>query len=371
MAFSTADHVFMARALSLAARGRLSTHPNPSVGCVLVRDARVVGEGWHRLAGGPHAEVHALRAAGPAARGACCYVSLEPCCHHGRTPPCTDALIAAGVERVVAAMPDPNPAVAGRGLEALRQAGIVTAVGLMQREAERLNRGFVKRFRAGLPWLTVKMGVSADGRTASAGGESRWVTGEAARADVQRLRAGSGAVLTGIGTVLADDPRLTVREPALDTAGRQPLRVVVDSGLRTPAEARLLQPPGEVLIAHAGRASPPCVQSGTSARVDYLALPDAEGRVSLPALARALAERGVGEVLVEAGPRLAGALLLAGLVDELVLYVAPRLFGDAAPGLASLPGLRGLAEAPAFDFDDVRAVGADLRLVLRPRAAAG
>lgn len=365
MTFTAAEHGYMARALELAARGLYSTHPNPRVGCVLVREGRVVGEGYHRRAGEAHAEVQALRAAGPAARGATCYVSLEPCCHYGRTPPCTEALVEAGVGRVVAAMEDPNPAVHGRGLARLREAGIPAVAGLLESEALGLNRGFVRRLRAGRPFVRLKAGVSLDGRTAAADGRSQWVTGEAARADVQRLRAESGAILTGVGTVLADDPRLTVRAPGLDTAGRQPLRVVVDSHLRTPPTAQVLHGPGQCLLAHAAGAAahryPPAVELWASS--------GSEDRVDLAGLLGALAARGVGELLVEAGPGLAGALLAAGLVDELVLYVAPRLFGEAARGLAALGALRRLEDSVELQFGEVRRVGADLRILAVPRAS--
>lgn len=360
--FTAADYRYMARALCLAARGRYSTHPNPRVGCVLVSGGRIVGEGWHRRPGGPHAEVLALREAGEAARGAVCYVSLEPCCHHGRTPPCTEALLEAGVARVVAAMQDPNPAVRGRGLSRLAEAGVSTACGLMQAEAAALNAGFILRHTLGRPRVRLKLGASLDARTASANGQSQWITSPEARADVQRLRAESAAVMTGIGTLLADDPRLNVREDTLDRGGRQPLRVVVDSRLRTPADARVLQPPGECLLVHA-------LDGGAAGHggATTLALPGPDGRVDLGALMQALAARELNEVLVEAGPVLSGALLAAGLVDQLVLYLAPKLLGDGGRALAALPGLSRLDQALELEFEQMRAIGPDLRLTARVR----
>lgn len=361
----TADgHRFMTRALHLAQRGLYTTDPNPRVGCVLVRDGEVVGEGWHERAGGPHAEIHALERAGEAARGATAYITLEPCCHHGRTPPCTDALIRAGVARVVAAMEDPNPRVAGKGLARLAQVGIVVESGVMQAQAEALNPGFVRRMRVGLPFVRIKQACSLDGRTAMASGESRWITGEAARRDVHRLRARSSAILTGVGTVLADDPSLTVRLDDLPAA-RQPLRVVVDSRLRTPPSARMLGLPGGTLILTAV-GDPQREAELREAGAQVVALPTRDGGVDLHAALRYLAQAEVNEVLVEAGPTLGGALLSAGLADELVLYVAPHLMGDAARGLFHLPGLERLAQRISLDIADVRAVGGDWRIVARP-----
>ncbi len=350
----------MARALTLARRGLYTTDPNPRVGCVIVRDGDIVGEGWHVRAGEPHAEVHALRAAGERARGATVYVTLEPCCHHGRTPPCTDALVQAGVARVVAAMPDPNPQVAAQGVAALAHAGITVDVGVLQAAAEALNPGFLQRMRGGRPWVRVKLGASLDGRSAMASGESKWITGAAARADVQRLRARSSAILTGSGTVLADDPALTVRMPG---ASRQPLRVVVDGRLRMPPDAQLLAGDGPVLVAAA--ADTPAAAQLRTRGADVVVLPSDAGRVDLPALLVELARREANEVLVEAGAGLNGALLAAGLVDELVLYMAPILMGDRARGLFHLPGLEKLADRVALEVQDVRAVGKDWRIVAR------
>ncbi len=359
-----ADSLWMARALRLAERGRYTTDPNPRVGCVLVRDGEVVGEGWHRRAGAPHAEIEALRAAGSAARGAACYVTLEPCCHHGRTPPCTEALIEAGVRRVVAAMEDPNPRVAGRGLARLRAAGIEITCGVLAEEAKRLNRGFVSRHRRGRPWVTAKLAASLDGRTALASGESRWITSAEARADVHRLRAAASAILTGIGTVLVDDPRLDARLEGETVL--QPLRVVVDSRLRMPAAARMLGLPGETLVAACQ------VEADRRARLEAAGAvvwqaPARDGRVDLDALLAELGRREINEVLVEAGPRLNGALVEAGLVDEWVVYLAPCLLGDEGRGLFHLPGIAHMDERIELAWVEVRRVGPDLRLRLRPR----
>lgn len=365
------DHSFMARALRLAGRGLYTSDPNPRVGCVLVRDGSVVGEGWHRRAGGPHAERIALSEAGQAAQDAVAYVTLEPCCHHGKTPPCTDALIASGVARVVAAMVDPNPLVAGQGLGLLRAAGVAVESGIMESQARALNPGFVKRMAQGLPYVRCKLAASLDGRTAMASGESRWITSEEARRDVQFLRARSSAILTGVGTLLADDPSLNVRPGPLDLPGlepgeavRQPLRVVVDSRLRTPATARMLSLPGSTLIACAdGPPEAVAVLESAGARVHIC--PDGAGRVDLDSLLRHLAGQEVNEVLIEAGPTLAGAFVAAGLVDELILYLAPHLMGDAAQGLFHLPGVRRMAERIPLTLTDTRAVGPDWRLTAR------
>ena len=371
--FSAADHEFMARALRLAERGLYTTDPNPRVGCVLVRDGQVVGEGWHRRAGEPHAERIALAAAGEAARGATAYVSLEPCSHHGRTPPCSEGLIAAGVARVVAAMRDPNPQVAGEGMCGLQEAGVATETGLLEAAAEGLNPGFLKRMREGLPYVRCKLGMSLDGRTAMASGESRWITAEAARRDVQRLRARSSAILTGIGTVLADDPSLNVRLSAAELSGvesddylRQPMRVILDARLRTPPRARLFSLPGQVLVVCGEGASAETEAELCSVGADVLRLPQLGGRIELHALLRALAQRGVNELLIESGATLAGNALQAGLVDELVVYVAPNLMGDAARGLVRMPGLEHLSERVELEYRDVRRIGSDLRLTLVP-----
>ncbi len=358
---STEDVRHMARALQLAKQGLYTADPNPRVGCVIVRDNQVVGEGWHKRAGEPHAEVLALAAAGQQARGATAYVSLEPCCHHGRTPPCSEALIKAGIARVVAAMPDPNPRVASRGLAELERAGVRVDIGLQEAESVRLNPGFVSRMTRGRPYLRVKLAASLDGRTALAHGESKWITGEDARADVQRLRAQSSAILTGIGTVLADDPSLTVRD--LDI-GRQPLRVVVDSHLKLRPNARMLSLAGKTLVVTAS-ADPGQAAALGDAGAEVLVLRTGDDRVDLPELMRILAEREVNELLVEAGATLCGSLLQAGLVDELVIYLAPHLLGNAARGLFNIPVLETMQSRVELDIQDVRAVGHDWRITAR------
>ena len=359
MSFTAADARHMARALQLAAKGLYTTDPNPRVGCVIVRDGAVVGEGWHVRAGEPHAEVLALAQAGERARGADLYVTLEPCNHYGRTPPCTEALLRAGVRRVIAAMRDPNPLVDGKGFARLEAAGIECRAGLLEAQARALNPGFVSRLQRGRPYVRVKLGASFDGRTAAADGASKWITSDAARADVQRLRARSSAIVTGIETVLADDPLLTVRDFDI---GRQPLRVVLDSRLRTPLSAQLLHAPGKTVIA---TASARAADEYRAAGVEVVRLPQPDGRVDLEALLRELSARSVNEVLVEAGPRLAGAFVEAGLVDEIVLYLAPTLLGDAGRGLFHLPSIRALQERVALEIADVRAVGADWRITAK------
>lgn len=360
--FSAADHQHMARALRLAEPGLYTTSPNPRVGCVIVKDGNIAGEGWHERAGEPHAEVHALRQAGALARGATAYVTLEPCSHHGRTPPCAEALLAAGVGRVVAAMRDPNPRVAGGGLQLLQQNGVETAVGLMENQARELNIGFVSRMERGRPWVRSKIAASLDGRTALANGVSQWITGAAARHDVQRWRARSCAILTGIGTVLADDPQLTVRDFDI---GRQPLRVVVDSVLRTPPSARITQS-GNTLIA---TTVDDAIKADAlrSAGAEVLVLPEVDGRVDLAALLQELALREINEVLVEAGAGLHGALLQAGLMDELLLYQAPTLLGDAARGMFALPPFTEMAQRVDLDILGLDRVGQDIRIRARPR----
>lgn len=351
----------MAHALQLARRGLNTTTPNPRVGCVIVRDGAVVGEGWHERAGEPHAEVHALRAAGERARGATAYVTLEPCSHHGRTPPCTDALIAAGVARVVAALQDPNPLVAGSGLAALHAGGIETACGVLDAEARELNIGFVSRMTRGRPWVRLKAAASLDGKTALANGQSQWITGPDARRDGHAWRARSCAVLTGIGTLRDDDPRLTVRD--VETT-RQPLRVIVDSRLETPPAARIFEdiPRGApVLIACAiddgGRAAELRARGA-----EVLTLPNDGGKVDLPLLLAELARRGINEVLAEAGFKLNGSLLRESCVDELLLYLAPCLLGDTAQGLFNLPALESLAQRRQLEITDLRRFGNDIRM---------
>lgn len=367
------DHRFMARALELAEQGLYSTDPNPRVGCVIVQGEQVVGEGWHMRAGEPHAEVHALRQAGEAARGATAYVTLEPCSHHGRTPPCADALLAAGVGRVVAAMQDPNPQVAGQGLARLAAAGIAVRAGVLEAQARALNPGFIKRMEHGLPFVRVKLAMSLDGRTAMASGESQWITGPDARRAVQRLRARSSVVLSGADTVLTDAARLTVRpgelglpEPmATLAAGRPPLRVLIDGRLRVPTNAAFFTAGPSLVVC----AVPPSSPEGYGAvAADTLLLPGANGQVDLSGLLRELARRGANEVLVEAGPRLAGAFAQAGLVDEYRLFVAGLFMGSSARPLLDWP-LTTMAEAPALKIVQMRAVGDDWQVIAVPAPA--
>jgi diaminohydroxyphosphoribosylaminopyrimidine deaminase/5-amino-6-(5-phosphoribosylamino)uracil reductase len=352
----------MQRALELAARGCLTCRPNPVVGCVLEKDGEIVGEGWHMRAGDPHAEVFALRQAGSKARGATAYVTLEPCSHFGRTPPCSAALIENGISKVVVAMVDPNPQVAGKGLAALRQAGITVEVGLGANQARELNRGFVKRHLHGMPWVTLKTAMSLDGRIAMASGESRFITGEAARADVHRLRAASGALITGIGTILHDDPALTARliGPFHDAAGAsvaltQPLRVIMDRTLRTPMHARTLREEGPVLVVgeQEPRQALPC---------PWLSFENLTPRVLL----LFLAGLEVNECLVEAGSGVAGAFLGQGCVDELVVYMAPALLGHRAFPMAELPAIQRLDQQLRWRYHAVQPMGEDLKLRLRP-----
>jgi diaminohydroxyphosphoribosylaminopyrimidine deaminase/5-amino-6-(5-phosphoribosylamino)uracil reductase len=361
--FSAQDHALMARALRLGARARHWARPNPHVGCVLVREGEVIGEGFSQPAGGDHAEVRALAAAGEGARGATAYVTLEPCCHHGRTPPCTEALIRAGVARVFVAVLDSNPRVDGGGVAALRQAGIDVQVGLMAAQAEAELRGFLLRQRRGRGRLRIKLAASLDGRTAMANGDSHWITGPAARRDVQRLRAESCAIVTGIGTVLADDCALTVRDRELASdvllppAPRRALRVVLDRQLRTPVSARVLDGEQPSLLVHGAAAKVPPELAVRS----RLALGESGDGLDLSAVCAALADRECNEILLESGPRLAGAVLRAGLADELVLYLAPRLLGSDALPLFELP-LQQMAQALDLQLLEQRRIGADLRL---------
>ncbi len=364
------DVHYMARALELARKGLYSTHPNPRVGCVIVREGRIVGEGWHARAGEPHAEVHALRQAGELARGATAYVTLEPCSHQGRTPPCADALIEAGLTRVVAAMQDPNPEVSGRGLLRLMNAGIGVQCGVLESEARALNKGFLKRMEAGLPYVRVKMAMSLDGRTAMASGESQWITGPEARSAVQRLRAQSSVVLSGADTVLADKARLTVRpdELGLDAeltalaAARAPLRVLIDGRLRVPLDAPFFQAGSALVVTCAAASARGRYQEEGH---EMLALADSAGHVDLRRLMGELAARGVNEVLVEAGPRLAGAFARLGLVDEFQLFIAGKFLGSSARPLLDLP-LAQMSEALELNIVEMRAVGNDWRVIALP-----
>jgi diaminohydroxyphosphoribosylaminopyrimidine deaminase/5-amino-6-(5-phosphoribosylamino)uracil reductase len=374
--FSTVDHAMMARALALAERGAFTTKPNPMVGCVIARsDANaehsvahsIVGEGWHARAGGPHAEVLALQAAGERARGATAYVTLEPCAHTGKTGPCADALIAAGVGRVIAAMRDPFPQVDGVGFERLRAAGIEVAFGLMETQARALNRGFLSRVERERPWLRVKLAMSLDGRTAMASGDSKWISGDASRRDVMRWRARAGALLTGAGTVLADDPQLTVRfdESDADTEFVAPLRVVLDPGLATVARDRVREGDAPTLYIHAPDAKPSREFTAMRAWV-----PMRQGRLDLPAVLRVLHERQINEVQVEAGATLAGAWLQTGLVDEVLLYIAPVLLGERARPLFDGLRIDEMADKFKMNVVDSRRIGDDLRVLLRPDTTA-
>ena len=364
MKFSPFDEAAMRRALELAQRGLYSTQPNPRVGAVLARDEEIVGEGWHERAGEPHAEPIAIRAAGERARGATAYVTLEPCSHHGRTPPCVDVLLAAGVRRVVYAVGDPNPRVNGAGAARLKEAGLKVQSGLLENEAEALNAGFLMRMRHRRPFIRLKTGASLDGRTALANGESQWITSEEARADVQHWRAQSGAVLTSAATVIADDPRLDVR---IDTP-RQPMRVVLDRRRALRKSARVLAAPGDVLVFAAPtreRKAGPSDERLGNARVERIRV--SRSHLDLQAVFARLAELEVNDVLVEAGSRLAGALFAAGLVDEWLLYIAPKLLGKDAKPLAALARLTRLDAAPEFELLDSKAVGPDMRLRLKPK----
>ncbi|MDH5552258.1 MAG: bifunctional diaminohydroxyphosphoribosylaminopyrimidine deaminase/5-amino-6-(5-phosphoribosylamino)uracil reductase RibD [Nitrosomonas sp.] len=358
--FSSADHACMSQALQLAEKGLFSTTPNPRVGCIIVRDNQIVGRGWHEQAGQAHAEINALKQAGTAAKNATLYVTLEPCSHHGRTPPCIDALIDAGVAKVVVAMEDPNPLVAGKGCALLRQAGIEVKVGLMAAEAKALNVGFVCRMLHQRPWVRLKIAASLDGKTALNNGMSQWITSEAARRDGHHWRARSCAMLTGIGTVKADDPQLTVRH--VETV-RQPLRVVVDSRLEMPLNAKLLKDDSAIIFTAISSKEKSAALQNLGAKV--IEVPGANGEVDLTKMMRKLAGLEINEVLVEAGSKLNGALVQADLVDELVMYMAPHLLGDKAQGMLDMPELTCLENKSKLDIQDLRMVGQDIRLIAK------
>jgi len=354
----------MQRALRLAEKGLYTTDPNPRVGCVLVKDKKIIGEGWHKRAGEPHAEVLALQEAGDNAKGAAAYVTLEPCCHTGKTPPCVDALIEAGIAKVIVAMEDPNSLVAGKGLEKLSKSGIDVEVGLLGRQARALNPGFIKRMETGRPFVRLKMAMSLDGRTAMASGESQWITGEAARKDVQFYRARSSAVMTGIGTVLVDDPsmnvRLTADELGIEGGVRQPQRVVVDGRMRFPESAKMCQQGGDVLV---------ITTVGNTKEItgcEIICVAEANAQVDLDEVMNVLASKEINEVHVEAGSKLTGALLKKGLVDEIIVYMAPHIMGDEARGLFSLPGLSKMKDRLSLDVKDVRMIGKDMRITAEP-----
>jgi diaminohydroxyphosphoribosylaminopyrimidine deaminase / 5-amino-6-(5-phosphoribosylamino)uracil reductase len=357
--FTPQDCAYMARALRLAERGRYTAHPNPMVGCVLVRDDEVVGEGFHAKAGEAHAEVNALHVAGERAHGAVAYVTLEPCAHHGKTPPCTDALIEAGISKVIVAMRDPYFDGARHGLHVLADAGIRIEEGLMQAAAASLNRGFLKRISEERPFVRLKIAASIDGAIAMHGGESQWITGAAARADVQRLRARSGAVMTGIGTILADDPLLNVRATDIETAGLQPIRVVLDSRLRMPLAASMLTLSGKTLLCCTGD---PDAREFRQSKAEVMTFPAYDGRVDVDAVFRELAARGVNDVLLEAGPGLAGHCLERCLVDELVIYQAPNIMGSRTMHMVDTPSITSLAERKSLTITDFRRIGSDTRI---------
>lgn len=360
---SELDEFYMARALQLAERGLYTTEPNPRVGCVLVRDGKIIGEGWHQRAGEGHAEVEALANFEGSAQGVTAYVTLEPCSHQGKTGPCCDALINAGVARVVAAMQDPNPLVAGRGFERMKKAGIEVEFGVMEAQSRALNPGFIKRMETGLPYVRIKLAMSVDGRTAMDSGESQWITGAAARSDVQKLRARSSAIITGVGTVLLDDPSMTVRaeqlglENAEEIVKRQPLRVVLDTHFRTPEDAKIVSGASKTWLVGAEKNS-----VNSIGHADLKIIADASGKVDLAAVLKELASNDCNEVLVEAGAVLSGAFIQAGLVDELVIYMAPKLLGHTARPLMALPGMEHMVDQIKLTIQDVRSVGDDWRI---------
>jgi len=358
--FSSQDRLYMAKALRLAEKGLYTATPNPRVGAVLVKDGKIVGQGWHERAGMPHAEINALLDAGESARGSTLYVTLEPCSHFGRTPPCADAVVDAGISRVVIGMKDPNPLVSGRGIERLEKAGILVECGLLEADALELNPGFVSRMTRGRPWVRLKIAASLDGKTALRNGISQWITGEAARRDGHRLRARSCALLTGIGTVLADDPRLTARD--VETS-RQPMIVVLDSELRLPSNAKLLG--GKVLVATASQDAQK-IGRLEALGVEIVHFPGNKGRVDIAGLLAELGKRGINELLVEAGEGINGALLEAGFIDEVVFYLAPHLIGNRAKGMFEFPALEKMEDRFELKIRDVRMVGKDLRIIGRP-----
>jgi diaminohydroxyphosphoribosylaminopyrimidine deaminase/5-amino-6-(5-phosphoribosylamino)uracil reductase len=362
------DHKFMAKALKLAEKGRNTTHPNPRVGCVITRNGVLVGKGYHEFAGEPHAEINALKDAGRYASGGTLYVNLEPCCHHGRTPPCTDSIIKAGISRVVIAMEDPNPLVNRAGISALQKAGIVVETGINHERAIWLNRGFVRRITQGTPWVTLKIAISLDGKTAMESGESQWITSDAARQDAHRVRAESSAILTGIGTVLRDNPKMTAR---IEKARRQPLRIILDSRLSTPADAAILEPPGKVLIITAPSEAADA-EIFRQSNVEVISCQMKGASIDLQQVMLELGRREINNLMLEAGSRLSGAMLQQGLVDELVVYMAPDLLGSNARGMFRIPGLESIEDKYRLEFQDVRQIGRDLKLTLtlsdkRPR----
>lgn len=364
--FSSTDIMHMSTAIQLAKRGLYSTDPNPRVGCVIADAERVVAEGWHIRAGEGHAEVNALKQAGEKAKAATAYVTLEPCSHFGRTPPCAQALIDAGITRVVVAMMDPNPQVAGKGLQLLTDAGIKVESGLLEQQAEALNPGYLNRMRKGRPWVRCKLAMSLDGRTAMQSGESQWITSVAARQDVHRLRARSSAILTGSGTVMSDNPSLTARCDEAGQRTEQPLCVIIDSELKISPQSSVFRQQDTVRIYTLADAAPNRRQALQDVGAEIVMLPARDSRVDLSAVMHELAESQINEVIVEAGASLAGALLQQQLVDEIIVYMAPKLMGDSARGLFQLPGLEKMAQSIALHIDDVRKVGVDWRFTIRP-----
>ena len=361
--FSAKDRKFMQRSLQLAEKGIFGAHPNPMVGCVLVKDDEIVGEGWHARAGEAHAEVNAIRDAGDKAAGATAYVTLEPCSHHGKTPPCCDALIEAGISQVVVAHDDPNPKVDGKGIERLQNAGVTVRCGLLRQEAKQLIAGFLSRIERGRPRVHLKIACSLDGRIAMADGQSQWITGVEARSDVQRLRARAGAILTGIGTVLADDPALTVRETKLNPYGRQPLRVVLDSDLRMPPAAKMLALPGSTLIfCSSDENAAGLVDAGA----EVVSVNGDDRLLDLSLVLQGLADRGVNDLLVEAGPTISGQFVEQNLVDEFVIYQAPHILGSETMGMFSTPSWHQLADRQALTITSVVQVGNDTRITAIP-----
>ena len=359
--FTGDDYQYMARALHLAECGLYSTMPNPRVGCVIDKENKIVGEGAHLKAGEPHAEIFAIRQAGRQAKGATAYVTLEPCSHTGRTPPCSQAIVTAGITKVIVAMQDPNPQVSGSGLAHLQTHHIEVATGLMERQAQELNPGFISRMMYNLPYIRSKIAASLDGKTALKDGESKWITGEAARLDVQHWRARSCAILTGVGTVLADNPSMNVRALSI---GRQPLKVIVDSQLQTPVNANILQG-GNAIIAFAKDSQNKAnqlLEMGT----ELLCIPNKDGKVCLKTLLSHLASREINEVQGEGGGSLNGALMAQKLIDELLIYYAPKLMGGAAKGMFAMPEFISMSQVIALDVLDVRQIGADIRLRAKP-----
>ncbi|MES9852562.1 MAG: bifunctional diaminohydroxyphosphoribosylaminopyrimidine deaminase/5-amino-6-(5-phosphoribosylamino)uracil reductase RibD [Candidatus Thiodiazotropha sp. L084R] len=369
---SDLDHRFMGIAIQLAKQGRYTTQPNPRVGCVLVKDGEIIGKGYHRRAGELHAERNALADAGEAARDSTAYVTLEPCCHQGRTPPCTEGLIEAGVKRVVAAMPDPNPKVAGKGFEKLEQAGIEVVSGVMQPQAEALNPGFIKRMTQGLPFVRCKMAMSLDGRTAMENGESQWITSTDARKDVHKLRAASHAIMTGVGTLIADNPSMNVRlsheELGIDDdlPIPHPVRVVLDPKFDAPVTAKMFELPGPTLVVSSDD-NPVHGAALEAAGAQVITVPGDQNNLDLNEVLQFLADQEINEVLLESGAILAGAMLDQGLIDELIIYQAPHLMGDSARGLFSLPGIKQMSQRITLQIADIRQVGPDIRITAIPK----